>query len=64
MHSFRRCAILNAVKSRIPVVGWILGLLFWIVDAAIFVLVILGIVNAASGKAKDLPIIGKFRLLK
>ncbi len=29
-----------------------------------FVLMILGIVNAAQGKAKELPIIGKFRIIK
>ncbi len=28
------------------------------------VLVILGIVNAASGKAKELPVIGKYKILK
>lgn len=29
-----------------------------------FVLMIIGIVNAVQGKAKELPIIGKFRLIK
>lgn len=29
-----------------------------------FVLMIIGIVNAANGQAKELPIIGKFRILK
>lgn len=38
----------------------LLGLV-WIVFG---VLAILGIVNAASGKAKELPVIGKFRILK
>lgn len=31
---------------------------------ALFVLMILGIVNAVTGKAKELPLIGKFKLLK
>jgi Chloroplast import component protein (Tic20). len=35
--------------------------LFYIVPG---VLVILGIINAATGKAKELPIIGKFKILK
>ncbi len=35
--------------------------LVWIVFA---VLAIIGILNAAKGKAKELPIIGKFKLLK
>ncbi|MBQ4599384.1 MAG: zinc ribbon domain-containing protein [Clostridia bacterium] len=36
----------------------------WLLSAVIFVLAILGIVNAATGKAKELPVIGKFKLLK
>jgi Protein of unknown function (DUF1113). len=35
--------------------------LIWIIPA---VLVVLGIYNAATGKAKELPIIGKFKILK
>jgi uncharacterized membrane protein len=38
----------------------LLGLV-WIVFT---VLVIIGIINAANGKAKELPVIGKFRILK
>ncbi len=38
-----------------------LGVIGWIIDV---VLAIIGIVNAANGRAKELPIIGKFRLLK
>ena len=42
------------------VISTILGLL-WIVPA---VLAILGIINAATGKCKELPIIGKFTIIK
>ena len=35
----------------------VIGLLF-------FVLMIVGIVNAASGRAKELPVIGKIRIVK
>ena len=35
--------------------------LLWLVP---LVLVIIGIVNAASGKMKELPIIGKFTIIK
>ncbi len=45
----------------IPVVG---GILSGVLSLLIFVLVIMGIVNAATGKAKELPIIGKIRILK
>jgi len=37
----------------VPVIGWILGIVT-------FVLFIIGLVNALSGKTQPLPIIGKF----
>ena len=51
----------NVVLGLIPILGWILMPLF---SAATFVFAILGIVNAATGKAKELPIFGKFRIIK
>lgn len=52
----------NIVGSVIPILGWLiilpLGNLF------VFVLAILGIINAAQGKQKELPLIGKYVLLK
>jgi uncharacterized membrane protein len=41
----------------IPVVGWLLGL-------GILVLWVMGIVNAAQGEMKPLPVIGGFKILK
>jgi len=41
-----------------------LGIIGWILDVLVFVLAIIGIVNAAQGKAKELPWIGKFRILE
>ena len=43
-------------------VGQIISALFSIVSIALFVVAIIGIVNAANGKAKELPVIGKYRL--
>lgn len=40
-----------------------LGILLTLIDLPIIALLILGIVNAASGKAKELPLIGKIRIL-
>ena len=37
----------------LPVIGWLLGL-------AVFVLWIIGLVNALGGKEEKLPIIGQF----
>lgn len=43
--------------------GWLLFVL-WIPYICLGVLSIIGIINAAKGKCKDLPIIGKIRILK
>lgn len=42
-------------------IWWPLGAIGGIIS---FILFIIGIVNAASGRAKELPVIGKFRLIK
>lgn len=62
-------AIVNTVISSIFyfisfMLGSIVSLLFGIAGLVLFVFCILGIVNAANGKAKELPIIGKIRILK
>ncbi len=46
------------------VLGRIWGPLGTIGGILSFILFIIGIVNAANGRAKELPVIGKFRLLK
>jgi uncharacterized membrane protein len=51
----------SIILSLIPFVGWMLLPLYSI---GILVLAILGLVNGLSGKAKELPLIGKFRLIK
>ena len=42
----------------------LLSTVLGLVSIVFFVLAIIGIINAANGKAKELPIIGKFKLLK
>ena len=51
----------SIILSLIPFIGWML-LPFY--SIAIFIFVVLGLVNGIGGKAKELPLIGKFRLLK
>lgn len=53
--------IASGVVAVIPILGWILSVVCSIV---LTVLMILGIINAATGKAKELPIIGKISLIK
>ncbi len=54
-------SMILGVIAIIPILGWIVGGLGSIVT---LVLGILGIVNAVQGQAKELPIIGKFTILK
>ncbi len=42
----------------------VLSIVFIIVYLLLTVLAIMGIINAASGKAKELPLVGKYRILK
>lgn len=56
--------ILGMIFGLIPVVGTILNAILGLVHIVFIVLSVLGIVNAANGEAKELPVIGKFRLLK
>ena len=61
---------LGIVLGLVSGLFWVLGLGFIedIADAALSIgsltLMVIGIVNAAKGKAKELPIIGKYRILK
>lgn len=54
-------AVLVSAVAAIPIIGWILAP---IAAVAITIMSILGIVNAVGGKAKELPLIGKFKILK
>lgn len=47
--------IIIGIVSAVPVVGWIVGLVGWILVVILF---IMGIINAAGGQEKPLPIIG------
>lgn len=44
--------------------GFLINLLWYVVGLGILVLAILGIINAAKGEAKELPLIGKYQILK
>ncbi|MBR6055541.1 MAG: hypothetical protein IKP46_09445 [Bacteroidales bacterium] len=53
------CAVVAYAIGKVPH----LGFLWWILDVVILVFAIIGIVHAAKGEAKPLPLIGKFRIL-
>ncbi len=43
---------------------WFISLITWLLSVAVAVLAVIGIVNVVKGRAKELPIIGKFNILK
>lgn len=55
-------AILGAIGVTFLSVLW--SIITWLVGIVIFLTMVIGIINAAQGKAKELPIIGGFRILK
>jgi len=54
------CGLISSFFWIIPILGWIIAP---ILSLAITVLAVIGIINALNGKAKELPLIGKFRIL-
>ena len=54
-------SIASGILVWIPVIGWLISILLSI---ALLVFMILGIVNAAQGKAKELPLIGGIKILQ
>lgn len=64
-------SIILGILTAIPGVGWIFAILIPIISLVVvvigillFVCMIMGIINAAQGQAKELPVIGKFVILK
>lgn len=51
----------NVILGFIPVIGWMLMPIFGI---CVLALGIMGLINGFGGKAKRLPLIGKFTILK
>lgn len=51
----------NTILTIIPIIGWILIPFF---SLFVIILGVTGILNAINGKAKDLPLIGQYRILK
>lgn len=51
----------TGLVALIPFLGWIVGFAGWAVSV---VLMIMGIINAANGQMKPLPLIGKYDLIR
>ncbi len=53
-----------SVLSGFPAIGWLFTLIGGIADVAFLILLVIGIINAVNGKAKELPVIGKIRIIR
>ena len=51
----------NLILGMIPILGWLLMVPFGIL---VLILGVMGLMNGFGGKAKELPMIGKFRIIK
>ena len=56
--------IMMSIVRFIPVIGWLLAILIYLLYLVCIVFMILGIINAAKGEMKKLPVIGKYSILK
>ncbi|MFV0399743.1 MAG: DUF4870 domain-containing protein [Oscillospiraceae bacterium] len=56
--------ILGLILGGIPVIGTIISIISWLASLCLGILAILGIVNAVTGKAKELPLIGSIKIIK
>lgn len=54
----------SGILSIIPFVGCVAWILPFVVMGGSFVLMVIGIINAANGQYKPLPLIGHFELIK
>ena len=54
------CSIVSFAIGKIPSIAFI----SWILNIAILILAIIGIINAVKGETKELPLIGKFTIIK
>ena len=49
-----------SILRSFPYIGWILFWVYPIFTLALLALLILGVINAANGNTKELPLVGKF----
>ena len=48
----------------IPLLGWLFRALRWVLGVVCLIFTVLGLLHAVTGKARPLPVIGRFRLLR
>ena len=58
------CWVVLGILGNLPFIGWIFSIVDGLFSLVCLIFAVIGIVNAANGKAKELPVVGKFRILK
>ncbi len=58
------CWVVLGILGGLPLLGWIFRLINGVPGVVFLLYAILGIVNAVNGRAKELPVIGSFRVLR
>lgn len=59
---FLAALFINVIGTIIPIIGWFI--IIPIGNLLVLVYAIIGIINALNGQTKQLPLIGKFQLIK
>ena len=54
------CGILDGI----PLIGWIFSLIESLIGLVCLIFAIIGVVNVVNGRAKELPFVGSFRIMK
>ncbi len=52
--------IVEMVLFAIPFIGWLFLIVVWLASIGLFILWLIGLINAINGKEKEIPIIGQF----
>ena len=55
-------AIVGAIGAVVLSVLW--GIVFWVITIALVLMMVIGILGALQGRARERPLIGGFRILK
>ena len=72
LYDYLYCMLASSILVAMPIFGgalfgpvyWVVNILTGVLSLAFLVFAIVGIINAAQGKAKELPVISKIKILK
>ena len=56
--------LVKLILGGIPIIGFLIGIICAIVNLFVFVMVIIGIIYAATDKDAELPLVGAIKILK